>query len=553
MTEKFKFLRAQGDFHFQFYIEKAIPLVDDDGLLIVEGVASTVNIDHDNERMAGDALESMAQQINTSGVPLRIEHDKNDRAIVGEVYKAWVDERNQLWIRAAIDPKHPAGPMLHESLRQGAKFGLSVGGRVKNAIRELSEATGRMVKTFYDVSLDEVSVTKRPANYDAWLFAKSYKEKDQDVEPFYSSPLFREFLSQNPHLDYEYQFAKSIPDKAWREVKDNKLIIDKNMKNEEDKKEKGEVKDEEVKDKSEEKDEEREKSFVTKAEFSKFSSEVTKGIAAIGKMFKAMSDSPKDATNPDKSKEKEVGDEATKAREGQEDEGSNGGEEKKEGVESAMDSNNPDKKKEENVGDTAKSEEKDEEKEKSSEDDKDEMKDKSDKEDEGDEKEKSEDDKDEKEKAEKEPKNLEEAVKSIETMTKRMFGSKEVAKSEVRKSEGNASIDLFAASVSKALMGMEERFEKSGTTVPGLARMLSDMIQNDPEVQKSISAMLKEPGLKKSVAMGVPYIVSKDGKRFALRGDEIKDSTVEKSTEGKSFKEVYKSEFSAFGESERGQ
>ena len=150
-------IEADGDFPFSFYIEKAIPDGDEENMTI-KGVASTVNIDHDNERMSPEALQSMAEIINEKSVPLRVEHQKDDNAIVGNVNKAWVDSRNQLWIEAALDKSHPGASMLYKALKTGAKLGLSVGGRVKHAMKDLSESAGKMIKTFYNVVLDEVSV-----------------------------------------------------------------------------------------------------------------------------------------------------------------------------------------------------------------------------------------------------------------------------------------------------------------------------------------------------------------------------------------------------------
>ena len=541
---------------FVFYIEKAVP-IDENGELIVEGIASTINTDHDQERMADTALHSMSDIINEKGVPLRLEHSKEDSAIIGTVYKAWVDERNQLWIRAAMEKGNNTGSMIHEALKQGAKFGLSVGGRVKNAMRELSEATGKMVKTFYDVVLDEVSVTRKPANYDAWLFAKSYKEKGEDIKPFYVSPLYKEFLFETPQLDYLRQFAKSIPDKAWSKI--NNDNIHKNMNKEKDEK----------KEKAEETKDEKdtaEKSFVTKSEFNALSSMVAKGFESLTKAItKAMDTDAKDAVNPDENKDKEVGDEVTaKAREGQEDEGGNGtkdAEGKKESPDKAQDQANPDKSKpipkeqqtakkltvksEKDEEETKKAEDakEGEEKEKS-EDAKDEdTKEKSEKDEEGEEKEKAEGDKDEDGKD-----GMKSALKSIEGLTKRMSGFKKSEVVEKSQKSELSQIDRFAVTVATALDAMNERFEKSGTRIPGLAQMFADAIKNDASVQNELAAMIKMPGFKKSVSVGVPYMTTKEGKRYALSAKSIDTAEkVEKSESSKTFKSVYQSGFSAFG------
>lgn len=551
--------KNENGYPFTFYIEKAVPL-DEDGKMIVEGIASTVNVDHDNERMAEDALHSMADIINNKGVPLRLEHKAGDEAVLGNVYQARVDERNQLWIKAAIDPTHPAGPSLHSSLKQGAKLGLSVGGRVKNAVRELVESTGNYVKTFYNVVLDEVSVTSKPANYDAWLVAKSLKTRESDVTPFYKSQnLYNEFLFENPQLDYLRVFAKSIPDKDWKKVDDinnkEKNMDQKDKKDDEvkdTKKAEDDMKDEDTKEKSAEddkkEDDKAEKSYVSKSEFTKAMDSVTKGFAALIKAMEGgMTSKPKDTTNPDETKDKAVGDKATKARDGQENDGGNGdldAEGKKESDNGAMDQDAPNKKKEDNSGseEGASKAMDDEEKEEKAMDDEDEKKEKA----EG----KDEDTKDQEE--DYEIKSMDDAMKAIARIGKKSVG---VKKSEtVKKSAGISSMDKFAATVAVALENIDARFEKSGTSVPGYKQALIDGIKNDPEIQKSIKEFLREPGVKKSVSFGTPYVVDKSGRRFALTATPVQSKeAIAKSTAGKSFKDLYKAEYSAFGQEEQQQ
>src|SRR5579872_4449960 len=318
-------LEATGDFPFKFYIEKAIP-EETEKELIIEGIASTTNVDHDNERMSANALKDMAQIINEKSVPLRVEHSKDDTAIIGSVNKAWVDDRNQLHVRAVLDKTHMVGPLLHSSMKQGAKMGLSVGGVVKRATKEFVESVGKMVKTFYDVVLNEVSVTPRPANYDSWLVAKHIVDKEEDAEGFRKSTLHDEFLFQNPQLDYLQVFAKSIPDKEWHKI--NNINKDNNMN----------------KDDKDKKDETAETKSVSQKEFDAFKAVITKGFDTIGKaLAKAMGNEPKETTNPDKTKVDEEEQQTAKAGE------------------NAKDTTNPDKKKPEDESSTAKAEDKDDE------------------------------------------------------------------------------------------------------------------------------------------------------------------------------------------------
>lgn len=529
-------LEAQDEkgFSFTFMIEKAEAV--DTGLdeMILSGVASTTNIDHDNERMSAESLKSMANVINTTGVPLRYEHQKNENAVIGTVFKASVDERNQLKIETRLNKDHPAAPLLYKALKEGSKYGFSVGGRVKRAIKEFSEKTGKMVKTFYDVLLDEVSVTQRPANYDAWLVAKSIVDKGSDIKEFYKSDFYREFLFENPQLDYMRAFAKSIPDKSWKKINSNK---ENTMRKAEEKK------DEEMKD--------TEKSFVTVKSFNELQSLVSKGFNSITSLLAKMTEPAKDEENPDKDKEKDPGDGTSKSREGQEDSKGNGDDEKGERESKSID----DEEKKDEEKEKSMDDKEDEDKEKSMDDEKDEEK-----------KEKSADD--EKKDEEESTKSISSAISRIQKLNKAMSfkkseGEEEVKDEEVKdeeektdegeeviKTKKTASIDAFVAVVADALENFKERYEKSNKNVVGLDRAFVDAIRNDKEVQKEIMSMLKEPGFKKSVSMGVPIMRTKDGRSYELTAKAL--GTIEKSQKGegeKSFKDAWKSDFSSLDKS----
>ncbi len=256
---------AKGDFPFHFWIEKATA-EEVNGQMVVQGVASTSNVDHDKERMSPEALKAMAEVVNKTGVPLRIEHSQADHAIVGTVNKGWIDDRGQFWIQAALDPTHVAAPLLYKALKAGEKYGLSVGGFVKRAAEEMVEGAGQLVKTFYDIVLDEVSVTQHPSNYDAigLKAIKSIKE---------------------PTTDYLEAFAKSIPANEWHRVsKDYKFDNSNHMAKKigkdavEDEKDEKETK--AADDKEEAKDEDMEKS-VSRSDFN----QLVKAVGQMGNAF----------------------------------------------------------------------------------------------------------------------------------------------------------------------------------------------------------------------------------------------------------------------------
>ncbi len=525
MAEKDITLEAIGEFPFTFHIEKAVA-TDEDDQLIIEGIASTTNIDHDNERMSYDALRDMESAINEKSVPLRVEHSKEDSAIIGNVFKAWVDERNQLHIRASLDKSHPVSSILHHSMKSGVKMGLSVGGIVKRAVKEYADSVGKMVKTFYDVALSEVSVTPRPANYDAYVVAKGIAKNEVEAEQFRDTAVYSDFLFQNPQLDYLRVFAKSVPDKAWRKSVGSPEFNNNNKKDMA---------------KKEEMDEKETDKSVTRGEFDALKSMIAKGFeSVVGLVSKAMNSDAMDTANPDKKKDVNVGDEAKKA------------------AGDAEDQADPKKDKKKEPGDEAKK----------SEDDKEDEKEKtSKKEDESDDY------------------KLEEVERSIETMnslTKRLTGTKKAAddkeddkkeksedkkddeekeKSEDKEDEKEKSskdedeekektihpLDQFVAAVTKTMEAMVDKMEKSGKTIPGFQKSFVEAIKNDPVMQEEIAKMAKVPGRKQSVVYGTPMMVTKDGKRFALSATEV-GATIEKSSDSKkakSFKEVYQSEFSS--------
>ena len=507
-------LEASGEFPFTFYIEKAIAKDEGDDM-VIEGVASTVNIDHDNERMSASALVNMADSINESAVPLRIEHQKEDGAIVGSVFDAHVDERDQLWVKARLDKNHPASSILYKRLKDGLKLGLSVGGRVKRAVKEFSEASGRAVKTFYDVALDEVSVTQRPANYDAWLLAKSIISKNEDATKWYESPLYKEFISEIGGMDYMASFAKSVPNKEWHKVELSEIIksdMKDKIKKEEDMTEEEKKKSADGGEHSKEPEKESPKEVTNKSEFEAFKSTMTKGLESltslVSKLVTKMSDKKDEMTEEDKEKSMDDKEDETKEKEMKD-------------------------------GET-----KDEDKTKKGMDEKDEDKTK----------EKAMDDK----KDDETTKAMKEMVKRIEDLSKAMDDKEDETKEKAmddkddektEKSMKGETLESFLGGLQKAIGGLEERLEKSGHRVPGIGAYFANMIKSDAEIQKSIKELMAEPSFRKSRAFGTPVIRDRSGKAFTITPiTETVKKSVKEDGSPRSFKELYKSEYSSVAE-----
>lgn len=536
---------AEGQFPFRFFV-KAIAS-EELGKMVVEGVASTPNVDHDHERMAPEALKAMANIINTSGVPLRVEHSQNSNAIIGNVNKAWIDERNQLWIKAVLDESHPAAGILYKGLKEGVKMGLSVGGYVKRATQEMVEGVGKMVNTFYDVLLDEVSVTQKPSNYDARLMAKSFAKSEGEVDALAGAFESNEFLFHNAigAGDYLQTLRKSIPDSEWKDV--TKSLKDNNNSMEDtEKKTKGgddTEKEKTTKGSEKEKDTEMTKA-VSREEFEALGKNVSELVKAVGqlgnsmtsaleKMAKGMGEGEGalDQRQPEQKKEDpEAGKDVSK---------SSGGE--------ALDGEQPKQvKKDPEAGkDVSKDREKTER---------------------GAGADDGNDLHGEREKSAKEDEydltTVERAIKRIKSVSDRMgkgddSEKEKTTKAEEPKSEDTetrksrkdspADMDVFVVTVADTIERMEKSMKEGGFQTNHIAKTMINQIRSNPELRKSIVEFMAQPGEKRSVVNGTPFVKMKDGRMFALTLSEQGAERTEKSAQDapKTFKAMWGAKFSS--------
>lgn len=535
---------AEGNFPFRFWIQKA-EASNDGGKMVVEGVASTPNVDHDKERMAPEALKAMANIINTTGVPLRVEHSQNDNAVIGNVNKAWIDERNQLWIKATLDEAHPAAGILYKGLKDGVKMGLSVGGYVRRATQEMVEGVGKMVNTFYDVLLDEVSVTQKPSNYDARLMAKSFAKSEGAVaalaEAYEGSEfLFRSAMGQS---DYLQAFAKSV-DGEWKDYKLSNKSNDmadeteekktKGMDETEEKKTKGGDDETEKKTKGGEDTEDKTEKSVSRAEFN----DLVKAVGDLGnsitsalvKMAKAMDSDAKDQHQPDEKKiNPEEGKEVDKMSEGKPKDGEQPDENKVDPEEGK----NVDKKAKkaapaDGTDETGEREDKSRAK-------------KGDKDDTYD------------------LETVERAIKRIKAVGKSMDETEEAKTTKAdeteekteksRKDDGVSDLDALSIAVADTIERMEKSMKDNGLQVDHVAKAVINQLRSSPEFRKDLAHFMSEPGQKRSVISGTPFVKMKDGRMFALTLSEGKERTEKSATDVKpssaAFKAAWGAEFSS--------
>ena len=168
---------------FNFYI----PLqknTDGDNLT---GIASTLSLDRDSEKMSLTALKEMERDIKTLGVNLFGNHEHNWENTLGVIKEASLNEGN-LFVEVTLDDANtnPKIPMLLNKLNRGIKLGLSVGGQVMKEKWEYDKAANKKVKVIDGVRLYEVSVVGIPSNADSFLsipsqITKSFKNTYHNV------------------------------------------------------------------------------------------------------------------------------------------------------------------------------------------------------------------------------------------------------------------------------------------------------------------------------------------------------------------------------------
>lgn len=154
MTEKdFKFKVFAPTKKDKDTLEKSVEL-NSDGTLTVEGVASTTNVDLQDEVVSISAIESMRKQ--ATNLNLHGDHHYNlFDGVIGSITEAKTTDNGALYIKATILSKYAKD--IKDMLDIGINLGFSIGG--------IPEFKGREVS---DIKLLEISLTAMPANWDTF-------------------------------------------------------------------------------------------------------------------------------------------------------------------------------------------------------------------------------------------------------------------------------------------------------------------------------------------------------------------------------------------------
>lgn len=154
---------AEGDFQFYIPFQKGT-----DNSLI--GIATTLALDRDEEKMSANALQDMEREIIAKGVNLFGNHEHSWENTLGVIKYAKI-ENGKLGIKVDLDNEetNPKVRMLLEKLKKGINLGLSVGGSVTREREEYDKIAGKRVKVIDGVRLLEISVVGIPSNAESFV------------------------------------------------------------------------------------------------------------------------------------------------------------------------------------------------------------------------------------------------------------------------------------------------------------------------------------------------------------------------------------------------
>lgn len=174
----------KAQFRYTFPIAKAEER--EDGVYIT-GLASGPEIDRDGERVTVDAIASFSRQVEMAAemgdpIPYRDAHAKDGvLRDLGVVTKAWITPDFHLGVEVRLDTDdNPAALSLYKQIKKGKQFGMSVAGHVLDFADEYVAEFGKIVRTFKDVVLEEISNTTRPAWYPSFGSVLSKAIKDTE-------------------------------------------------------------------------------------------------------------------------------------------------------------------------------------------------------------------------------------------------------------------------------------------------------------------------------------------------------------------------------------
>lgn len=152
----------QGSVDFETTLQ-LVKSVSEDGRWIIKGVAVGPTPDLQGDVITEEAIVALAEQINTTYIPLRDWH-KVDSVLedMGHLVKATIMPDFRLEVEAELDQDHPGAQYVWRKLDQGKQYGLSVKGKSNQFWYDFDKSSGARVRKHKLVILDEMSMTTKP-------------------------------------------------------------------------------------------------------------------------------------------------------------------------------------------------------------------------------------------------------------------------------------------------------------------------------------------------------------------------------------------------------
>jgi len=202
---------------------------------IIEGVASTSDIDLDEERMAPSAIKSMADSAKGRNIPLRNAHRDEWDTELGTIFEVKASNNNTtLKIKTELDnfDENSKAKDLWAKLQKGAKLGLSIGGVVVDFQEEFVKELNKNITCYLDIVLVETSVTKMPANIGTFVHAltKSYN-KANAKNNFLTNEEMTKLIGKTINKDADSTSDEPTSDES---TSDDTKVVDEEVSTEED-------------------------------------------------------------------------------------------------------------------------------------------------------------------------------------------------------------------------------------------------------------------------------------------------------------------------------
>jgi len=215
-------------------------LEDEEGRWIVEGFATTADVDSEGRLITEEALEKAQKDLLTYSTIL---HNHNRDEEIGKVLDVrYIPDEQALWIKAMISKTRPD---IWTKVKEGVLSKFSIRGTARQAEKRFDKNLKKEITIIDDIELKEVSLVSVPAQPEARTLAyyieRSLKggekemseEKDQkvenqedqefekgleDVEEMTDDEAYEEFLNElESEEEVEAQVAKRAID-ALRDV-----------------------------------------------------------------------------------------------------------------------------------------------------------------------------------------------------------------------------------------------------------------------------------------------------------------------------------------------